>query len=215
MQLNAGNRECLVYVFRHGETDWNVQGRLQGHSDVPLNENGKRQAHDLARRMAQTNVEVILSSDSSRALETANTVAQALKIPIVTTAELREIRGGDVEGVSLREIGERLGPEFVRRMKSVSQQDLHTRYPGGESKFELVARALMAIQRFISSGDHTRIAVSTHGGVLRQLAHACMSREEEPIPIPNCVIYCFRFDPAKERLLFIGPYGTAAAAHLP
>src|SRR3954451_10202115 len=88
----------LLFV-RHGETDWNAEGRLQGHTDRALNEYGRRQAHELADRLVGDGVAAIYASDLARAKEAAEIIAARLDLPVVVDPDLRERNWGNWEGL--------------------------------------------------------------------------------------------------------------------
>ncbi len=150
-----------MILVRHGETDWNVAHRLQGSSDIPLNENGRAQARAAAPVLAQlASVKCIVSSDLSRALETAQIIADASGAEVVTDARLQERSYGIWEGL----------PEDVRELdhKSEHQRWLSGHEPvveGYEDNLTLRDRALAAIDE-IAADDGTYLLVS-HGSTAR------------------------------------------------
>lgn len=93
-----------LVVTRHCETEWNAEGRLQGHTDVPLNDVGRAQARELATRLRSVGLTHVLCSDLRRASETGYTIAQDLGIPITHDARLRECAFGVLEGLTVPEI---------------------------------------------------------------------------------------------------------------
>src|SRR5256885_3158142 len=111
-----------VLAIRHGETAWNVDGRIQGQLDVPLNDTGRWQVHRLALAVADEGISAIYSSDLLRALETAQAVARACGLPITTDVGLPERRLGGLEGLRYDVLHRRwpeqglrlrrLGPDF-------------------------------------------------------------------------------------------------------
>lgn len=88
-----------IYFVRHGQTDWNIQNRLQGSSDIPLNSTGIKQAHILADKLRSTHFDYIISSPLSRALNTANIINEHRDIPLITDTSLLERSFGCLEGV--------------------------------------------------------------------------------------------------------------------
>ena len=88
-----------IYLIRHGQTDWNVEGKVQGSTDIPLNETGRRQAACLAKGMAGRPVVQIFSSRLKRAFETARTVGESQNVRVETGEGLEEISFGVWEGL--------------------------------------------------------------------------------------------------------------------
>ena len=103
-----------ILLARHGETDWNAVGRWQGHTDRPLTELGRRQAAELAERLADVELDAVYSSDLLRAVETAEPVAKRLGLPLQTLPELREVDVGTWAGLTRDEVAERF-PDGFRR----------------------------------------------------------------------------------------------------
>lgn len=121
-----------LYIIRHGETDWNKAFRLQGQSDVPLNEYGRQLARITADALKDIAFDVIYSSPLSRALETAQIIRRERQVPIITDERLKEISFGADEGKSKDELGEHFSNFFFAPDKFVPSQ-------GGES-YETVCR---------------------------------------------------------------------------
>jgi probable phosphoglycerate mutase len=184
-----------VFFFRHGETDWNRESRLQGHSDIPLNPLGLAQAERLARDLQSCDIELILSSDLSRALETGRAVARATQAPLIIVPGLRETSLGAAEGLTHQEVADRLGDESWRRWTSIDPIDREYAFPGGESKAAHLTRLITALEDHLLRFEHERIAVSTHGGALRRLIHHFQPDLEQPVSIPNCRVFEFTFEP--------------------
>ena len=155
-----------IFLIRHGETAWNAERRLQGHIDIPLNEEGERQAGALARALAGESVDVIISSDLSRAATTARAVAGLQGLPLHTDASLRERCFGAFEGLLYDELEERF-PEAYAQWRV---RDPHARYPDGERRAETFAefaqRAVGAVTRIAEMHRGKRIVIVSHGGVL-------------------------------------------------
>ena len=157
---------CIILV-RHGETDWNAGGRMQGQSDTPLNALGRAQAQRAAQRLRHEPVRAIYSSDLARALETATIIGQALGLPVVTSARLRERRYGMWEGLTWSEIQARYPEQMAERRA----RPLEFAPPGGESGQELLARALAELQIIGQRHLGEVVVVVTHGGLCYVLLH--------------------------------------------
>jgi probable phosphoglycerate mutase len=154
--------EARIILIRHGETEWNREGRIQGyHADSPLTTNGQAQARRLATRLAEEGPLALHSSDSGRARQTAEPIAAALDLEIVFDAALRERSYGDFEGWTYADL-EREHPDAYRRFRS---RDPGYAPPGGESGAQFADRILAALER-IAAGAAGAAAVVTHGGVL-------------------------------------------------
>jgi broad specificity phosphatase PhoE len=147
-----------LYLVRHGETLWNVEGRYQGQLDPPLNERGEAQARAAARELAAVDVEAIYSSDLARAHQTAQALAELTALPVVTDPRLREIDQGGWQGILIDEIRSQW-PEEIARWE---QQPWDCCPPGGERLQELQARILEAIGEIVRRHPDGTVAVFTH-----------------------------------------------------
>lgn len=185
-------------VFRHGETDWNKEGRFQGHVDIPLNETGRLQARALVPALREERIEAILTSDLARARETASIISGELRLPIISDAGLREAHLGQAQGLVRDEIEKLFGHEMVSRWKSTLPTDADVGYAGGETGSEVMGRVFGALERFLHSTEFERIGVSTHGGVIRRIFQKLLPPGSDPVPIPNGVLYVLLYD-RKER----------------
>lgn len=154
------------YFVRHGETDWNVQKKIQGKTDIPLNENGRSQARALAKRLAAKHLEVgcVYTSPQVRASETAQLVAHALGIPCEVRMGLSEMNMGDWEGLNWDYIREMDGERY-RKWK---ENRRYARTPGGESYNEVLERTLEALDQIGREGIRDVMVVS-HSAVLMAL----------------------------------------------
>jgi len=95
-----------IYLIRHGQTDWNIQGRIQGSHDIPLNEAGQRQAEQVAKGMDSRRVSRVFSSTLTRAVETAEKIGSRQKAEICSMPQLIEVEFGKWEGMTWEEIME-------------------------------------------------------------------------------------------------------------
>ncbi|KQW38756.1 histidine phosphatase family protein [Rhizobacter sp. Root404] len=166
--MDADQQPTRVLAIRHGETAWNVDGRIQGQLDVPLNETGRWQVHRLALAMAEEDIAAVYSSDLLRALETAQAVARGSGDPVVTDTGLRERGFGTFEGMSYAEINERW-PDMGERWR---RRDPTFGAPGGETLNEFYARSIATASRIAALHPGQTIALVSHGGVMDCLYRA-------------------------------------------
>ena len=143
-----------LLLVRHGETDWNASGRLQGHTDRPLNDYGRRQAAELAATLETGGISAIYTSDLARAKETAEIVAARLGLPVCLDPDLRERDWGSWEGLMP---GERDGVAFE-----------------GEAPEAHRERMLEAVRRIAERHPGERVVVVTHGGSMRRIQAAVL-----------------------------------------
>jgi probable phosphoglycerate mutase len=151
-----------ILLVRHGETDWNRDRRLQGHSDRPLNGTGREQARALAEELADEPLEAIYSSDLSRADETARIVAAANGLEVTSLRELRERHFGTWEGLSDAEIEQR----FPEQIADGTLGD-------GETREEMDQRILAALHQIAREHPGGTVLVVSHGGPLRSVLRHC------------------------------------------
>ncbi|MEC5388014.1 histidine phosphatase family protein [Uliginosibacterium sp. H3] len=152
-------RICLV---RHGETDWNVARRLQGHEDMPLNANGRAQAAALAAALAGTRFDAIYSSDLSRAFDTAEAVATRLGMPITRLPAARERNFGVFQGLTRQEAEQRF-PEMQAR---VARREPDFVPPQGESLRQCFERVAAMLGELADRHAGQTLLLVAHGGVL-------------------------------------------------
>lgn len=182
-----------IYIFRHGETNFNVENRLQGSIDIPLNENGRQQAAQLAGKLKRRGIEAILSSPLSRAQETAEIVAAELVLPVSLFDELREIQCGEAEGRHISDLKASYGDEFWQKWRSVRSHDFDLRFPGGESKRECQDRISQFVNALATSSRHNIIGIASHGAIIRYLIHSIVGDSENSISVGNCAVFLLRF----------------------
>lgn len=158
------------FLVRHGETNANKNQWLSGHKDEPLNENGKEQAEETAKKLVGLDIDLIISSDLSRARETAKIIARKLGVEVVIDKELREKNYGEWEGKTFDEISKKHGFDFW---------DLYKRYefqtPGGERWQEVEERIWGAFNKHRGTHKHKNIVIVSHGGALRMLRKKIMN----------------------------------------
>lgn len=156
------------YLVRHGVTDWNREKRWQGHSDTPLNDEGREQARRIGLRLSQIErpPQAVWSSDLSRAFDTAQAIATPLGIPVYTTPLLREMGLGEWEGLQEKDIIARGDAERFARYKLSPGEH---RPPGGESLESALNRLKQVLGEIRERHPAGQIAVVGHGGSLRAM----------------------------------------------
>lgn len=181
------------YFFRHGETDWNKQKKLQGHMDIPLNELGVAQAQELAQKLTSYKLEVIYSSDLCRASKTAELVAKANnQIDVLLTDQLREANMGDAEGMSVDEAIKKYGRNIW--LNFVSLTDWQQGFPGGETKEQSFQRFDRFIKDLLENCPYQRIGICSHGGAIRNFLLKYLPPQEEPLEVVNCSVFSVEWD---------------------
>jgi probable phosphoglycerate mutase len=157
-----------VFAIRHGETAWNVDTRIQGQLDIPLNDTGRWQAARLARALAGEPLHAIYTSDLGRAHQTAQALAAATGVPVVPDTGLRERGFGVFEGMTFKEIEQRW-PEQSQRWR---QRDPAFGPEGGETLAAFYERSIATATRLAAAHPGQAIALVAHGGVLDCLYRA-------------------------------------------
>jgi glucosyl-3-phosphoglycerate phosphatase len=153
-----------LVLWRHGQTEWNVSGRGQGHLDVPLDEVGREQARSAAARLASLRPSAIVSSDLARAYETATALADLTGLEVRQDPALREIHLGQWQGLTRAEVNEKFGDE---RRRIEAGEDVR-RGVDGETMAEVADRAATALERAAAMTDGGRtVIVVAHGLSLR------------------------------------------------
>ncbi|MCI4128132.1 histidine phosphatase family protein [Bacillus haynesii] len=145
---------CLI---RHGETDWNALGKLQGRTDIPLNETGKKQAKETGAFLKGSDWDVIITSPLRRAKETAEIINQYLGLEIIEMEDFIERNYGDAEGMPFEE-RTRLYPD--------------KEYPNQESKEALAERLMAGIQKVSERYPDKKVLIVAHGAAI----HALLSK---------------------------------------
>ncbi|MEK4668771.1 histidine phosphatase family protein [Niallia sp. FSL R7-0271] len=150
---------CLI---RHGETDWNSLGKIQGRTDIPLNSNGIRQAEQCRDYLKETSWDLIITSPLMRAKETAAIINESLNLPIVEMAEFIERSFGDAEGKT-KEERQVLYPDML--------------YPNAEPYWELAERLKQGLADILQSYPQQKVLLVAHGAVIHTILRI-LSNEE-------------------------------------
>jgi len=157
-----------LIAVRHGETAWNVEARLQGQLDIPLNERGADQARRAARSLADDRPDVVVSSDLARARATAEAIASHNRVPLILEPGLRERCFGSFEGMTHNEVAQRW-PEQSQRWRS---RDPDFAPGDGETLRVFFERCVEATLRVAEAHAGKTIVLVAHGGVLDCLYRA-------------------------------------------
>jgi probable phosphoglycerate mutase len=161
--MNATSDSAHICVVRHGETDWNVAGILQGWIDVPINEKGRRQADELADSFSASGFSAVYTSPLIRALETAEIVARVLRLPPPICHDgLKERHFGVVQGVPKAELAA-LNPELL---KQILERNPACSFEQGESMDHFATRVVEALENIAETHLGDRVLVITHGWVM-------------------------------------------------
>ena len=193
----------FVYLIRHGQTEWNTEGRWQGQLDVPLSAEGYAQARALARRLATEGFGAVYASDLQRAAETGRILAEAANAPLYLDSRLRELNLGVFQGLPHAEIRERYAED---------EQQMQTAYmdhvvPEGESRRAMQSRIYEAWQEIVAGMDTQPVALVSHGGAIRilllRLLHPADHAQVMTLQITNtaCTLLGVRPDGQVEMLI--------------
>ncbi len=151
-----------IVLWRHGRTEWNVQHRWQGQTDIPLDIIGKAQAEAAAEKISRLGPSAIISSDLIRAADTAQYLSHVTGLQVVLDKRLRETNGGVWEGLTYTEIDEHHGDS----LKSWQQDVTVPAGVNGETRAEVATRVAQAISEYAKVTEGT-LVVATHGGSAR------------------------------------------------
>jgi len=186
-----------LWIVRHGQTDWNAQKRYQGHSDIPLNEAGTKQAQQIAQRLASERLHAIISSDSQRTMQTAEAIAAHHNLAVQLEPRLRESNFGVFEGLRYKDV--------IDQHKAMAEAwftDPENPPEGGEELSKVAARVSAAIDTLISQfASNKRLVLVGHDGSLRLLL--CHLLE-----MPMTQYWRFNLDPCSLTRVNVYPGGA-------
>lgn len=168
-----------IYLIRHGQTDWNILGKIQGRQDTSLNEMGRKQAQLLARGMDSRPVTQIFCSRQKRAAETAAAIGARQKVDVDIVTGLEEVEFGLWEGLTMEEIRGRFPEEYKRWMIN----PVEVAPPGGETLTEVTARCAGVAEAILAQakGD---IAIVSHGATLAHMISWFLHDHAKETPPP-------------------------------
>ena len=195
-----------LYIIRHGQTDWNLEQRLQGAKDIPLNENGEHVAKMTCEGMKEIPIDLAFSSPLSRAFHTAELVCEGRNIPVIAEPRIREISFGDYEGYShSKETYNIPDPKFINFFIKAESYRVP---PNGESLESLILRTGEFLKELQDREDlqDKNILISTHGAALRGLLcnikkNTIKNFWEGPVQ-KNCGVTCVEYKNGEYTILW-------------
>ncbi len=183
-----------IYIVRHGETKWNAEGRIQGHTDIELSDRGREQARAVARRLSGESLDLAYSSDMSRTRDTARIILGERNIPLKSVPELREYNKGVFEGLTVEEYQQQY-PELYRA-SLVNDPDFAP--PGGETIRQCNARLTQFVAGLREQRPEGSLLIVGHGGSLRSCIVALLDLPLEAnwkFVMQNCALSIIRTYP--------------------
>lgn len=199
-----GHKQTVITLIRHGQTDWNEAGRLQGHTDVPLNEAGRAQALVTAAHLATQRPEPawrwLYSSDLNRAKATAEAIGGALSLPLQQDPLLRERCLGQLEGLTPSDIRDRY-PELAVHWPHLPPALVP---PGVETPSVAGERAFTWCETIWRRHQGEGVIAVTHGGWIGSLCERLGFARRPGFRLGNCSITTVVWGPAGGRVLQFG-----------
>ncbi len=176
-----------IFAVRHGETDWNIKKRVQGHADRPLTKKGEDDAKKLARDFKEKSIDLIFSSQLKRSRKTAEIIGKVLGKEVRSTGALNERDFGSLTGKTWEEIG-KIDPKFSDLDR---KQQFNYRPFGGESAEDVKKRVDEFLEFLKKKYPGKNILLITHGGIIRLLKHLHRGEVLAPYEIDNISVYIF------------------------
>jgi len=154
-----------IYLIRHGESEWNILRKIQGHKDIPLTDRGIKQANLIANRLVYEDIDIIYSSDLKRACDTARTIGNKIGLEPNLRKEFREINFGAWEGLS----NDTIGSEYREEIHLWRKEPEKLKITGGETLKEVQIRALRELENIINTNQDKNILIVSHGVTLKTM----------------------------------------------
>ncbi|MDR1693865.1 MAG: histidine phosphatase family protein [Lactobacillaceae bacterium] len=194
------SNKLTFYFFRHGETELNKQGKIQGQIESPLTAEGQNQVKELAKKYNDINLDIIFSSPLSRCIETARPIAREKDIKLKICDDLKEAYCGEWEGISLSMLNQNEENRILRsKYLSGNKKYGEVSYPGGERIKDVQKRISQALKEITSSLDslHINIGISTHSIIMRHF-YALITDRELP-KLDNIETLVFEYNKDKDK----------------
>jgi probable phosphoglycerate mutase len=192
-------KATILLAVRHGETQWNLCGKQQGHLDSPLTALGVKQAEAMAEGLAKRNIEILYSSDLGRALRTAETIGERLSLGVKTDSRLRERNLGLMQGLTKAEFAARFAEEAAKFNSGNPDYVL----PGGESARQGYNRCIECVEDLAAQHCGQRLLIVAHGGTLDSLFRKALNlplTEPRRFSLFNASINAFSITKGEWRL---------------
>jgi broad specificity phosphatase PhoE len=200
---NKGSEGKLTQIFfvRHGQTQWNIVGKCQGQTDIPLNDQGIEQARKLAQKLKIyiDEIDVIYSSDLQRAHATAIEIGTAIEKEVHLDSDLREMFHGKAQGMTKKEIHDAFGElqdAFNKKYPNFRERWNYTVIPGAETRNQVLHRLFNFLDRIVPLHKGKIIIIVTHSDVIKSFITHCSNLTQEP---SNCGIAEFLYDSTKNK----------------
>ncbi|MBL4901590.1 histidine phosphatase family protein [Desulfocapsa sp. AH-315-G09] len=170
---NHKTEQMVLALLRHGESIWNEEGRIQGQKDSPLSGKGRKQAHNWGKFLRNHTIDLIIASDLGRVRETVAIIQQLChSIPVEWQRDLREQSWGKWEGKTFQDLKGEQADELARQIRA----GWDFRPPEGESRKEVLQRALAVMQNILQTYPKKRILIISHEGVIKSLIYHLAGR---------------------------------------
>lgn len=190
MNQLTGDAMTKLILVRHGLTRWNHDFRYQGHTDVPLAEEGRQQAEKVARRLSKELVDAVYASDLGRAAQTAQTIAAYHEQPVFLLPALREVNFGLWEGKTYQEVKQ----EHADVITDWFERPAEMMIPQGESFQQVKERAYAAVLEVVEKHKEKTVVVVSHGGTIRTILCAALELHLNKL-------WCFKQDNTAVNIL--------------
>lgn len=190
-----------IYVLRHGQTNFNIEGRLQGGLDTPLNATGIQQAKDIIDTLLPLDIDTIYSSPLTRALDTSHIINKVLNVPneIISVDFLKEITRGEYDGMLSSEV-EAINPKVL----SNAFENFFEKPPKGESLGDVYLRVAACLPSVIEDTRWKNLLMVTHGITIRAINLYFSSNNSSMVPnnlspffdlkIDNCSLFAYAIE---------------------
>ncbi len=194
--------QCLVYLVRHAETNWNADGRFQGQVDTELSPLGRRQAVALGARVAALSPVSLCTSDLSRARETADLAGSVAGLTAEPDRAFREVHVGQWQGLTFDEVRTSMPDSFAEWLSGRPG----FRFPRGETYEEAAARAMERLEALAAVHRGGRLVIVSHGGVLRAVISSILGLDHSHrgrMTLTNAGVSAIAGEPGRWRLVLL------------